>query len=539
MNDNRLGNFIAVALGILAALYAIFSIILTQGNSISELCLMLMVLGLLLSLAAPRIAFTFWVISSGYIDLLKRLMVVSGRVTHNDLYNVLGIHPLMLGGLTISLLIGGLLGRQKLCKGDFWRFVTGILLITLSAGMSVREKGFSASGVAADVANTGLYAMMIFVIPLMVQNLEQALKVLRLVVLTFIPVAIYGVVQQSMGFQDFEIEYLLTGLSIEIKQLFTHEVRAFSTLNSPTALGFGCGACMIFCIIIGWHRDLSAARFRFPKALSFVMLILFLAGLVSATMRSAFVMVPVGIFGSRIFSRSSTTRVFYIVIVTGFLALVLGSKWILQVLPQAMTYMYELSGGSTFADQMLRVGTYYERLMGFSNCLANPAAYTLFGMGADRGRDYADEFMNHDPLSTILVRYGAPALIICLVLAGLALRRLHDSVLRLPEGALRRTSALLLCVPIGFMIATVLQGSVFSTFPLNLLAFLSLGLVEALGRSLTMAETTQKEAVKSTLSAGSFMPPHGPSGMVAPNYLPYPNRGRPVAMTSKKPFASL
>jgi hypothetical protein len=502
MNDNRQGSFIAIFLGVLASLYAIFSIILTQGNSISELCLMLMVSGLLLSLAAPKVALTFWIISSGYIDLLKRLMVVSGRVTHSDLYNVLGIHPLMLGGLTLSLLIGGLLGRQRLCKADFWRLLTALFLMAVTAGMSAREKGLSPSSILADVANSGLYAALIFIIPLMVPNLEQALKTLRLVVLTFIPVAIYGVVQQVMGFQDFEIEYLMTGLSIEIKQLFTHEVRAFSTLNSPTALGFGCGACMIFCIILGWHRDLSAAKFRFPKALTLVFMIIFLAGLISATMRSAFVMVPVGIMGSWIFSKSSRTKMFYATVTTAFVTLVIGSKWILQVLPQAMTYMYELSGGSTFADQMLRVGTYYERLMGFSNCLANPAAYTLFGLGADRGRDYADEFMNHDPLSTILIRYGAPALIVSILLGALALKRVHHSVLKLPAGALRRTSALLLCVPVGFMMATLLQGSVFSTFPLNLMVFLSLGLVEALGRSLVMEESQQKVVSDSAVPQG-------------------------------------
>ena len=117
MNDGRGSNPFSMMLGLCLALYAIVSITLTQGTSISELCLMLMLGGLLLSLTAPRLAFTLWIISSGYIDLVKRLMVLSGRVSQDDLYYVLGIHPLMLGGITLTLVVGAMLGSAMLLVG--------------------------------------------------------------------------------------------------------------------------------------------------------------------------------------------------------------------------------------------------------------------------------------------------------------------------------------------------------------------------------------------------------------------------------------
>jgi hypothetical protein len=532
--ESRPTNPLALILGLGLALYAVFSITLTQGNSISELCLMLMLGGVLLSLTAPNLAFTFWIITSGYIDLAKRLMVLTGRVNQTDLYYVLGIHPLMLGGITISLLVGAMLGRQRLNMGDFARFMAALALMALAAVMSYHEKGLQIGSMAADVANSGLYAMLLFIVPLMVKDLTQTLRILRLVVITYTPVAVYGIIQQTVGFQDFEIEYLLTGLSIEIKQLLTHEVRAFATLNSPTALGFACGACLIFSYILGWHRDFKAARFRFPKTVSLIMALAFVGGLFSATMRSAFVLLPVGLLGSWLFSSRSRIRAFYLTMSISFVLLVVSSKWLLQLLPQAMTAMYELSGGSTFLSQILRIGTYYERLMGFSNCLANPAAYTLFGVGGERGRDYADEFMNHDPLSTILIRYGAPALFLSILSVALVLRVMHHGVLKLPAGGMRRTAALLLSVPLGFIVATVLQGNVFGTFPLNLLAYLSLGLIEALGRSLP--QESRQQALAPSFAPMAQMPAQ-PSGMLArPEPLRHPAAGS--FATGRRPFTT-
>ena len=85
MNNNRGTNALVMMLGICFGIYAIFSVMLTEGNSISELCRMLMVGGFLLSFLNPKLGLILFLASSGYIDLLKRLMVVSGRITQMDL----------------------------------------------------------------------------------------------------------------------------------------------------------------------------------------------------------------------------------------------------------------------------------------------------------------------------------------------------------------------------------------------------------------------------------------------------------------------
>ena len=196
------------------------------------------------------------------------------------------------------------------------------------------------------------------------------------------------------------------------------------------------------------------------------------------------------------FSDARRTRVFYITAVGGFLLLVATSGWLLRVLPNAMDTMFELAGWQGFANQILRVGTYYERLMGFSNVLANPAAYTLRGMGADRGGDYNDEFMNHDPLSGTLVRYGVVALVFIIVMTFFLLRHVHQSVLKLPAGSLRNVGCLLLSVPLAYLLASVLQGTVFFTFPLNAFTWLCMGMVEALGQEKTQPAPRRQQVYR-------------------------------------------
>ncbi len=480
MNDSRGGQILALVLGLCLTLYGVFSVMLTQGNSISEMCFLFMVGGFLLCLVAPRLGLAFWIVSSGYMDFIKRLTVLSGNVTQMDLYYILGVHPLMLCGLAASVMISALLGRLRMDRRDMMRLFVALLGMVLVALMAAREKGFRPSTLLSEVANNGLYSLLLFVVPMLLPDVASILRLLRLMVLAYVPVAVYGVIQQVVGFQDFEVEYLLTGLSIEVKQILSNEVRAFSTLNSPTALGFASGACLIALWTVAGHQDFRVARVWLPKPLALVLTPVFLASLACSTVRSAFVLLPVGLVATWLFHSHRRLRGFYIIMMISFLALVLSSGWLLEKMPAAMNKMAELAGGSQFAEQMLRVGTYTERLVGFSQVLANPKAYSWLGFGPDRGGLDDPEFYNHDPLSTLLVRYGVLAMIAVFLVGGWVLRHFHSCVWRILDPAVHRIAALLLAVPLGFLVASLMQGSVFGTFPLNLMTFLFLGMVESL-----------------------------------------------------------
>lgn len=509
MSDSRVGQVLALGMSLCLALYAVFSVMLTQGNSISEMCLILMVGGVMLCLFSPNMGLAVWIISSGYMDLIKRLTVVSGRVGQMDLYYILGIHPLMLCGLCASVFIGALLGKQRLTSGDMRRFVASLFIMMIVGLMAAREKGFNPSGILSEVANSGLYSILLFVVPIMLPNLQSMLKILRITVIAYFPVAVYGIIQQAQGFQDFEVEYLLTGLSIEVKQLVTNEVRAFSTLNSPTALGFASGMCMTLTWLLAWQPASKRRSYRLPKAIAVVLLPVFLGALLCSTIRSAVVLIPVAAAAMFLFHVARRLKLFYGTVMIAFVSVVLSSGWLLDKMPSAMNNMAEIAGDSQFTGQMLRVGTYTERLVGFSQVLCNPRAYSLFGFGSTRGGLDDPEFYNHDPLSTLLVRYGVVALLTLIFGGFLAIRHFHISVWKTRDPESQRAATLLLSVPLGFLVASLLQGSVFGTFPLNLFSFLCLGMVKSL--ALQPALKTQSASHPSQPEPNApFRPPHLP-----------------------------
>jgi hypothetical protein len=378
------------------------------------------------------------------------------------------------------VLIGALLGRHAVTKSDLLRLLAAGAGMVVVALMAAKEKGLRPSTILSEVANNGLYSLLLFLVPFLLPDLTSVLRTLRLLVIAYTPVAVYGIIQRTVGFQDFEVEYLLTGLSIEVKQIIANEVRAFSTLNSPTALGFASGACLIALWTVAGQRDARASRVRFSWILGLVLTPVFLGALACSTVRSAFILVPIGLMATWLFHSRLRLRLFYLAAGAAFVTLVLSSGWLLEKMPAAMNKMAEMAGGSQFAEQMLRVGTYTERLVGFSQVLANPRAYSLFGFGAERGGQDDPEFYNHDPLSTLLVRYGVLALLAVLGVGGLVMRHFHACVWRVRDPATHRVAALLLAVPLGFVAASLMQGSVFGTFPLNLLSFLFLGMLESL-----------------------------------------------------------
>lgn len=151
----------------------------------------------------------------------------------DDLYYVLGLAPALLSCIILSVLVRGVIGGIPMTKRHLWLFLTGCGVVLVNAFLSFLDVDHSIGKVLQGTANGGLYGMLIFVVPMLFQDEDDVLRLFKFLLWTYAPVGFYGIVGKVWGFQDFfELAYLLTGLSIEIKQLFTDRVRAFSTLNS-------------------------------------------------------------------------------------------------------------------------------------------------------------------------------------------------------------------------------------------------------------------------------------------------------------------
>ncbi len=459
----------------LAGLFVVSTVLLSQGNSLAHLCFYLLIGGGIYGLLAPRSAFYLWIIACAYSDLLKRLTVVFGEVNKMDLIYVLGITPVMFSGIVVSLIIGGLSGAYNV-RMNHWVLLLSCTVATLGLGfMDMRASG-SAMNAAQGLANGGLYSLLLFVVPVLFPKPQQMLGVFRFMLYVFFPVAVYGITQQVYGFQAFEIAYLRTGLSIEIKQLFADNVRAFSTLNSPTALATISAAMIVVCSFLARLPQPvpNQARRWVGKVSAVVLLAVYAGALVASTGRSAAIVILLGIPSAWCFLKPGRTRVFYAASLGGFIALVAASPFLLSHIDEANRWVGSRVSSESFASQLSTLGTYSDRLFGFAHVLPNPAAYSLFGKWNGNLETLPAELHHHDLISALLLRFGIVPLLFGAVLVTRILRTLHKKLYGIEDATVKRLMAMSLGLAFALVALSAVSGNVLVVFPINVCLWMAL-----------------------------------------------------------------
>jgi hypothetical protein len=475
MQQNRSGPIVIILVGMLLSLFAMLSVLLTQGNSIGELSRYILVGGFFLGCLQPRLAFFVWLIACAYNDLLKRFLVVGGRMSFNDITFVLGITPMMFGGVVLSMLLMAFTGRIVLKPANWRMFILASVLMILSGILTALGNDASFNGILKSIANEGIYAYLLFVLPLLIPTEKEVYSMLRYLVLVFLPVAIYGIYQQIFGFSEIEIAYLKTGFTIEVKQLLGIEGRrAFSTLNSSSALSVVCAVLSVLSLHLGLGAKRAGLQPLISPILSGIMSIIYFGGLLASTCRSAVVMAPVALVLGYAFVNKKLTSLIYSAMAVCFVILVALSPYLLNNINYLMDKLTIHSGGDAgeWMQRMTTVGTYSDRLMGFTGVLLNPSAYTLFGKG--KFSMESGEFFQHDPISNMLLRYG----LFGWVVAGLMLyvigRTLHRAVWSAPTFTSRVMAARFLGIGFSMLCISAVGGSILHIFPINVFFWLML-----------------------------------------------------------------
>ncbi len=470
---------IIIACCAVLGLYVVLSILLSGGNGLAKLCFYLLIAGGIWGLLAPRSAFYLWIISCGYTDLLKRVMVVFGNIEQTDLYYVLGIPPIMFAAITVSLVVGGLSGSYVVRMRNWWLFVVGIIIMLVAGIISAKAAGGSPKEGIQGMINGGLYSLLIFVVPVMFRRGDEVLRVLRFSLWVMLPVAIYGIVQQIWGFQPFEVAYLRTGLSIEIKQLFTERVRAFSTLNSPTALASLSAVLMVLAWFLArLPQPAPREHRRWLGSVSAGLILLCNAGaLIASTGRAGVIALVVGLLSSWCFLTRMRTAVFYFTGAALFLILIAVSPWLLDHLVEAMDWTSSRVNNDSISGQLAVVGTYSDRLHGFAYVLRNPTAYSLFGIWDGNWSSLPTNLYHHDLISASLLRFGVVPNMIILIAIMRLLTVFHRKLCLLEDRNAARFMAMALGQMAGLLAVSALTGNVLSVFPVNAYFWLFAGTV--------------------------------------------------------------
>jgi hypothetical protein len=454
---------------VLSGLLVVLSVLTGGGNEVGHLCKFMLIAVAVFGLIAPRNGILLLLFICAYIDTVKRLMAVSGRVSQMDLYYVLGIPPVLLSSVTASIIIAVFVGKLEL-KGHQWRLLfIAIGFVATNAGLSFLGGNRSIGGLLPVVANSGSYALLLFLIPVLFQQREDIERLIKRIIWIFLPVAIYGVLQKIFGYQEFEIAYLKTGISIEAKQLLDNDFRPFSTLNSNTALTTVCGFLAPLSFTAMFISTSTHRRSLLPPSLALPLTLIFSAGIVASTGRSGIAVAAFTFLGCWCFRSLNTTRGMYAVIVTLFASLIIFSNHLIEIIGPLQMQISNLVGDEGYAEQMTRLGTYTDRLVGYYNLMTNPAMWSLFGHSRDILQDYS--LYSHDLFTNALVRYGVVPVLGISIVAIFLLIQLHRTVLRITDRSLLAIAAAMTAIMISSVLVSLLFGSVMGVFPINLLIY--------------------------------------------------------------------
>lgn len=494
MNENLIKVIGTVAAFLIIGLFILIDVLTGQGNSLANTYLYAAIGGLILGIASPKAAIFPILILSVNVDLLKRLMVVYGYTSEQDLYWIMGLAPLMLAGVVFNLVMSHLTGKRLLAPNYQLLFVIATILCVLMTAGTVLAMGISGRALG-NAINGGLYWYLIFVVPVLFGSVEERAKLLRFIVVLFIPVAGYMYYHYYIGLNQFEIDYLESGLSIEVRVLSQNfgdlsgkdgGMRGFSTMSGASVV-----STMLSTLILLAMTPLKPGRghlLRFKTLLPRIgIALLFMTAAYFTMTRKGWFCGVAAVAAYWAFRTQITTLLAYGAAIFTFIGVVLASPAIVEY-----RLLDDLEGSlrRTFkpddaaGQKAFILGTMYDRFRGWAN-LTEPEIWTPFGFKAagmenELDKETATRMWGHDITVDLLIRLGYVPLFFLGIGGVFATYWFHSNLLSMPRYSLERKVALLcFAMAIGISFGAFANANQLKAFPQNLYAFLFLGITTA------------------------------------------------------------
>ncbi len=470
LRGDRLHIFVATLLGLAGAVVVGLFAVGYGGNPVKSLMLLLGIAAMFIASLRPRIGLGLLVVTSAYLDLIKRLLICFGVSSMSDVTGVLAVAPMILMGIFIGTCVLHPIFSKKMLAPDERSLVFGAMAVVGAASAIAFKDSTWIGDFLGNVANQGAYALLVPVVYILYRrdSVEEIRDFLRFTTYVYLPVAMYGVFQFWFGYNQFEIDYLRSGLTVTSTNLYDLHPRPFSTLNSPHAYA----VLMWFMVVCSVHLGFSkAANNRTPRWLP----IIYIGGILFSFVRGATVLTAANLFMARWFRTRRGTMIFYTVAVTAFAMLLIFSQQLADNLEHFQKF---LPGDKEWQQVAFRLGTISDRLFGYKGVLLNSGMYTLFGHG---GGAYAsldiksgEEGFNHDALSTILFRFGVIGLLVTVSLLTFVMYRVHQVVWRTKDRDRKALGSTLVSM-FTLIVLSHVGGPSYHVFPINLFMWLFLG----------------------------------------------------------------
>ena len=423
----------------------------------------------LVALINPKAGLYLLIIVTGYLDLTKRLGVLTDSLSEFDISVTLAVAPALMLAICIGVLIRHVLERKKMEK---WQLTLLLIVISLMAAVAVQSfhEGGGILNSAQNFLYTGGYLPLIIITSIIFPKPEEGTKVLRFALWVYLPVALYGIWQQFFGFSDFEHRFLESGFTMTVGDLDEARPRPFSTLNSPHTLSVCTAIFAGVSLLIPLKRE-KRCLWQFPMG------VLYAVSCVATLGRSGIFIIPIFLIAYLCFRKGWSTWAFYGAILGALVLLMINAEPVLKSLG-SLEDMLPIT--DDVSEEAFHLGTFSERLMSFTNALNNPQFHTLFGnpeaAKPDALHSY-EETVAHDQITQTLVRYGFVGLAFSALMASIGLWFGHRIVLRLTEPIKRNIAIAILSIVASVIYSGMLFGSHLALFPVDVFLALLIGIL--------------------------------------------------------------
>jgi hypothetical protein len=484
MNGNAINSIIATFALLVAALWVAFDIFTSGGNAVARSYMYLMGAGGVYGLLNPRRAFYALLFLTAYLDYFKRLMIFDSALSRMDLYFVLGIAPCTLVGIAVSVLYQQFMGRSEprpgLLQLMFFTITAATALLLLS--MTGANKGFRSLG---DSVNAAVYLLLLFTVPALFRTPGDLKNLLKVCIVLYVPAVIYMLVHFFKGsIFDWEMDYVKSGLTGEIRQLMERKFRPFGTMNSAANASTVFGLVLSLIVSGIWkYRSLPPYERQSNPIVRFILIVPIGLAMYATFSRMGWVTCIVSIVAVWFFKRRALTLFGYSLALAAAVATVLASPYLLRykILNKISEDIIDTQGSDEWA-QTANISTLNDRLEGFNALVTNPKVWTPIGLRFSPYNEQSvlSQVRSHDLFTDTLLRYGYIPILLGFVFGGILLARLHRFIFDQPQGLSRDMAATSLAAGLSITAGGLVNGAQLSTYPVNFFIWLMFSVVASL-----------------------------------------------------------
>lgn len=475
----------SLAVFALIGIWLVADVLISPTSSLGRLYLYVTIAVAVYAIIRPRYGLYIVLPLTCYIDLFKRMMVIPGNPTEFDVAAIMAMPSAVICGSVVGVVMAAAFGRIKVGRAGTVAFLVALVMMGFSfygGGSNSGMRGFG------QALNQGVYALLFFLVPVVLDTQEKRRAYLQWTLAAFIPVAFYMIKHYFWGLANFEMDYLETYLSQEWRILYEDggkSPRYFSTMNGAATVSTMLSIMILYCLVpISKEGGKVGPATRLVRG-AVALLFAFAAALTIS--RTGWVCGMVAIGAYVLFGGWTRTMMFYAMGIGCFVLAVLSADYIIthRLLDDWQKFLADMALAIFDSPQMARaivLGTMYDRLAGWSNLINHPEIFGLFG-NHDLEKikiGNSNLALGHDLVVIWLLKLGWIPMTLIAGLLGWFMFRLHKFQFGLNRHSLDfRLVRICLASATGMLAGGMANGAQLLNFPQNFYFYLWLSVALA------------------------------------------------------------